>query len=170
MAIEAAKPDLPSSAAGLDAGYFSFPKNLIKSVAQTPGSGGEVSVFTLVQGAVPPAVDQNPAWQAVNKELNANVNMVMVPRPDYPTKVATTMAGGDLPDLFTFYLLALSIGNIPDFLKASYADLTPFLAGDAIKDYPNLAAIPTLPWKQTVFNAGIYGVPFRGRTFNMCGT
>jgi putative aldouronate transport system substrate-binding protein len=31
-------------------------------------------------------------------------------------------------------------------LKAKAADLTPYLGGDAVKDYPNLAAIPTYSW------------------------
>ena len=34
-----------------------------------------------------------------------------------------------------------------------------YLSGDAVKDYPNLAAIPTRAWKTTIFDAKIYGVP-----------
>jgi putative aldouronate transport system substrate-binding protein len=44
-------------------------------------------------------------------------------------------------------------------LQASCADLTPYLSGDAVKDYPNLAAYPTNSWKPTVFNGSIYAVP-----------
>ena len=43
------------------------------------------------------AVDQNPAWQEVNKRLNANVQFNIVAPADYPAKLATTMAGNDLP-------------------------------------------------------------------------
>src|SRR5581483_9167055 len=39
-----------------------------------------------------------------------------------------------------------AVANLTDFLKARAADLTPYLAGDNIKDYPNLAAIPTYSW------------------------
>jgi putative aldouronate transport system substrate-binding protein len=28
-----------------------------------------------------------------------------------------------------------------------------------VKDYPNLAALPTLVWKATVYSGGIYAVP-----------
>src|SRR5581483_7205178 len=45
------------------------------------------------------------------------------------------------------------------FLQAKAADLTPFLGGDAVKDYPNLAAIPTLSWRSTVYTGAIYGMP-----------
>jgi putative aldouronate transport system substrate-binding protein len=152
------KPDLPASEAGLQAGYLKYPKDLVKSVAQPPGLGGDVSLFTLLQGPPPPAVDQNPMWQAVNKQLNANMKMLNAPDTEYNDKVAITMAGGDLPDLF-YLSLRLSIADLPTFLKRSYADLTPYLSGDAIKEYPNLAAFPTAAWAQSLLGGAIYSVP-----------
>ena len=59
------------------------------------------------------------------------------------------MAGGDLPDLI---LLNTGLGaapNVPQFLQAQCADLSPYLSGDAVKDYPNLAALPTSAWKNS---------------------
>ena len=53
----------------------------------------------------------------------------------------------------------MPVNNVPQFLQASCADLTPYLAGDAVKDYPNLAAYPTNSWKPMVFNGAIYAVP-----------
>ena len=49
----------------------------------------------------------------------------------------------------------------PQFLQAKAADLTPFLAGDAAKDYPNLAAIPTTAWKNggCAYQGRLYMVP-----------
>src|SRR5215212_8950595 len=35
-------PDLPARADGVDAGYFSFPQTLFKSVKEAPGNGEEV--------------------------------------------------------------------------------------------------------------------------------
>ena len=60
--IQVAKPDLPATDAGLDAAYFEFPRNPVKSVPQPPGSGQDVNVFTLLQIQPPPPVDQNAAW------------------------------------------------------------------------------------------------------------
>src|SRR5262249_32326724 len=98
------------------------------------------------------------AWQEVNKQLNANMKLQLVPSTDYPTRIATIMAGGDVPDILQIQN-RLTLSNVPQFLKASYADLTPFLGGDAVKDYPNLAAFPTSAWGQTAFDGAIYAVP-----------
>ena len=63
-----------------------------------------------------------------------------------------------MPDLF-FIIADPGITLVPEFFNAKVADLTPHLSGDAVKDYPNLAAIPTRAWKSTIFDAKIYGVP-----------
>jgi putative aldouronate transport system substrate-binding protein len=50
------------------------------------------------------------------------------------------------------------------------ADLTPYLSGDASKDYPNLAAIPTFAWKNSgcAYNGHLYMWPVeRYRPLNM---
>jgi putative aldouronate transport system substrate-binding protein len=155
--VELAKPDLPGTAAGVDPAYFTFPKTLAKSVTDTPSRGGDVTAFTRVILATPPPLEANQAWQAVNKALGANMKINMVPTAEYNTKLATTIAGSDIPDMV--FLSSLQILGIPQFLQKACADLTPYLAGDAIKDYPNLANIPPIAWKQTVYNNGIYGVP-----------
>jgi putative aldouronate transport system substrate-binding protein len=157
LPTELAKPDLPGTADGVDPAYLTFPKNLVKSVTETPSHGGDVSVFTRVILAAPPPVEQNVAWQAVNTAIGANMKVNMVPTAEYNTKLATTIAGNDIPDLV--FLSSLQILGIPQFLEKACADLTPYVGGDAIKDYPNLANIPTIAWKQTVYNGGIYGVP-----------
>jgi putative aldouronate transport system substrate-binding protein len=70
---EGPKRDLPPRADGVDAGYFSFPRTLFKSVKDPVGNGDDVTLMTnLIQGAVV-AVDQNSAWQAVNKDMGLTV-------------------------------------------------------------------------------------------------
>ena len=44
-------------------------------------------------------------------------------------------------------------------LEKRFTNLTEHLSGDAIKDYPNLANIPTRTWKSAIYNGGIYGIP-----------
>jgi putative aldouronate transport system substrate-binding protein len=164
--VQGAKPDLPPTDSGVQAGYLNYPQTLFKSVQQTPGLGGDVTALVVVGLAPGAPLDQNVAAQALNKALNANMKLTLATSPTYPTQVATTMAGGDLPDLF-WLRFDLTLGGIPEFLKSKYADLTPYLAGDAIKDYPNLAAFPTQSWKQTVFDGAIYAVPvIRGAFLN----
>jgi putative aldouronate transport system substrate-binding protein len=152
------KPDLPARADGVDAGYFKFPQTLFKSVKETPGKGEDVTLMTnLIQGAVV-ALDQNSAWQAVNKDMGLTVRQRLYGSGDYRNGLNTTIAGGDLPD--TIYNSPQKyIPSLPSFLQAQCADLTPFLGGDAVKDYPNLANFPTPCWAETVINGAIYAVP-----------
>src|SRR5204863_6637049 len=97
----------------------------------------------------------------------------------YPIKLATVMATDDLPDVILFSGgLNVNIGgaggggtaNLPTFLQTKCADLTPYLSGDAIKDYPFLAAIPTFAWQNSgsAFNGHLYMLPLQryvaGRT------
>ncbi|HLZ30695.1 MAG TPA: extracellular solute-binding protein [Chloroflexota bacterium] len=152
------KPDLPGRADGVDAGYFTFPRTLFKSVKEAPGKGEDVTLMTnLIQGAVV-ALDQNSAWQAVNTDMGLTVRQRLYGSADYRNGLNTTIAGGDLPD--TLYNSPMKyIPSLPSFLQAQCADLTSLIGGDAIKDYPNLANIPTPCWAETVFNGAIYGVP-----------
>jgi putative aldouronate transport system substrate-binding protein len=153
------KADLPATDDGVQAGYFAYPKNLVKSVAQPPGSGTTVTALTSLPFPAPPPVDQNPAWQAIHKELNAKIDMRMVPSDVYQTALATTMAGNDLPDLMYLPSIGATAADLPQFLKTACSDLTPYLSGDAIKDYPHLAAFPTASWLNGVFEGAIYAVP-----------
>jgi putative aldouronate transport system substrate-binding protein len=57
------------------------------------------------------------------------------------------------------FINSRTVEGLPQFLKAQAADLTPYLSGDAIKDYPNLANLPTPTWTGMVFNNAIYGIP-----------
>ena len=54
-----------------------------------------------------------------------------------------------------------AVAGVPQFLEQQGADLTPYLSGDAIKDYPALANIPTRAWKNSgsVYNGKVIMVP-----------
>jgi len=153
-------PDLPGSADGLiDPAFVNYPANPARSVADTPGRGGDVNVTTWTTSAPPTPMDSNALWQAVNKELGVNLNVSIQPQADYGTvKLPTIIAGNDLPDILYIATNAV-IPQLPTFLKSKMADLTPYLSGDAIKEYPNLANFPTLGWRHVTFNNAIYGVP-----------
>jgi putative aldouronate transport system substrate-binding protein len=106
--------------------------------------------------------ESNSAWQAMNKAVNANLKLNVSITADYPPRLAALLAGGDLPDVLNNIHL---VPSAPDLLSAKFVDLTPYLSGDAIKDYPNLANIPTRSWSQTIFNNRIYGVPVPSPAF-----
>ena len=162
------KPDFPAGGPTYDDAFSSYPANPTKALpAEPPGTGGTVRIMSIQLFPPPTVYDQNPAWQAVNKALNATVQYEIVTAADYPVKLGTVMAGNDLPDLLYMYsrpgassTLAAAAG-VPQFLQSQAADLTPFLAGDAAKDYPNLAAIPTQAWKNAgcAYQGHLYMIP-----------
>ncbi len=154
--VQGPKPDLPSGNGDIPHGYFRFPQQLFKSVQETPGTGKDVSMMTELFQPLPNALDNNPGWQLVNKQLNANMVMTIVPFADYGAKFATTVASGDIPELL--FINFPFIPQLPDFLRAQCEDLTPYLSGDNIKEFANLANIPTLTWRTPVFNKAIWGV------------
>jgi putative aldouronate transport system substrate-binding protein len=148
-----AKPDFPSAGPLYQDGFINYPKNPQKVMSAAPGAGGKVVCYTNNSAPAPPTpLDQNQAWQTVNKELNADVQFTIIAQADYPTKLQTVMAGNDLPDVMLIPgggAAGTTIQNLSQFLAAQAADLTPFLGGDAAKDYPFLAAIPTFAWKNS---------------------
>ncbi len=162
------KADFPASGPMYDDAFSTYPANPVKAMAaEPPGTGGTINIMSIQLFPPPTIYEQNPAWQAVNKALNADVKFQIVTSADYPVKLGTVMAGNDLPDMVYMYArpgaastLAAAAGT-PQFLQAKAADLTPFLAGDAAKDYPNLAAIPTTAWKNggCAFQGRLYMVP-----------
>jgi putative aldouronate transport system substrate-binding protein len=166
-AANAPKAEYPASGANYDDAFDHYPSNPVKVMGDPPGTGSNVSIMSIQLFPPPTIYDQNQAWQAVNKSLNANVQFQIVTAADYPVKLGTVMASNDLPDLIYMYArpgasstLAAASG-MPQFLQSQAADLTPYLAGDAAKDYPNLASIPTTAWKNagTAYKGHLYMVP-----------
>jgi putative aldouronate transport system substrate-binding protein len=153
-------PDLPGTPDGLLApGYQRYPASLIRSVPQTPGKGGDVNGLTTSLSPAPTPLDSNPAWQQVNKELGVTLKIPSISTADFPTRLNTVLAGSDLPDIVAAAIFSTTMPNIADFLNSACADLTPYLSGDAIKDYPNLANLPSTAWPPMVFNNRIMAVP-----------
>jgi putative aldouronate transport system substrate-binding protein len=160
--FEGPKPDLPGNPQGLDPAYFKFPADLVKSVPTPPGDGSTITALTYLTLAPPPPMDQNAAWQAVNKAINATLQMDQVSAADYPAKVNVVVAGNDLPDFIynpTTNVPWGVISGLPQFVKAKCTDLTPYLSGDAIKDYPNLAHYPSYTWRSGFVDGKIYALP-----------
>jgi putative aldouronate transport system substrate-binding protein len=155
--LQAAKADLPSPMLGVDPGYKSYPAKPFKATQETPAQSGQLNVVTWQFSPLPTPMESNVAWQTINKQVGTTIKINFVPIADYPTKQATIMASDDLPDVM--YFSTTNVPGLPAFLQAKCADLAPYLSGDAIKDYPNLANIPSETWKVTRFGSAIYGVP-----------
>jgi putative aldouronate transport system substrate-binding protein len=145
------KPDYHSNDPRVSDGYDTYPKPYKSWTKEPPGTGGNVNVYAIAYYPPPTAFDQNPTWHEVNKQINANVQMSIFAGADNPTKFPTIMASSDLPDIMHIFLgITNAPAGVTEFIKSQCADLTPYLAGDAVKDYPNLAAIPTYAWQNSM--------------------
>src|SRR4051812_27956923 len=127
--IQGLTPDLPGTPDGLVApGYTNYPKDkLFQTVKDAPATGGDISLSLETSNPPVPPVDQNPAWQAVNKAVNAKLNVTVIPFGDFNAKWATMQAGSELPDLMCT-ITRPDVPIVPAFLNAKCQDLTPYLA------------------------------------------
>ncbi len=147
---------IPAPLPGVPDAYTKYPAPF-KSVNEVPGRGGKVTAFIAAQVAPPPPRDRNRYWQELEKRLGITWEPTFVPVGNYEEKFAALIAGGDLPDFVSL------TNSQPDRVRAiqqgGFADLTPYLTGEAIKEWPNLAAIPAPVWKNLSIRGKIYGVP-----------
>jgi putative aldouronate transport system substrate-binding protein len=150
------QPDLPGTRDGVQPAYFRYPANAPTEMTDKPGSGGTVTAFANIYYAAPPGPGKNKYWAMLNDKLGVDLKIQMVASGDYATKFPTVIAGNDLPDLLE---INPPQPSLPQLLASKFTDLTEYLAGDAVKDYPNLANIPSVSWRTTIYNGGIYGIP-----------
>ncbi|MEZ3180926.1 extracellular solute-binding protein [Streptomyces pimonensis] len=159
--VAGARPDLAPTDSGVQAGYTTYPSDLTTSVSRTPGDGSTVKVMSVSFGVPPKSRDQNKYWQAVEKALGVKIEYTVVPQGDYEKKMATVMANDPdaLPDIINLFS-GYELPREAEFVQRRAEDLTPFLSGDAVTDYPNLANIPTHAWHDMGRIGGlIYGIP-----------
>ena len=152
------EPDLAPTARGLSAGFLSYPKELVRSVAKTPGDGSKITMLTEIWTQPPTPKGSNGYWKRLDKELGVDLTAVLGTDPGYEEKFSATIAGGDLPDLL-WIPPNQGIQHVAELLEAKCADITEYVSGDAVKDYPNLAAMTPAHWKTAVVNGKIWGAP-----------
>ncbi|MET9969448.1 sugar ABC transporter substrate-binding protein, partial [Streptomyces sp. NPDC006356] len=155
------RPDLAPTDAGVQAGYTSYPADLVKSVPRTPGDGSTVKVMSVSFGTPPKPASANRFWAAVENALGVKIEYTIISQADYQKKMATVMAGDadTLPDIINLFS-GFVLPREAEFVQRRAEDLTPFLSGEAVSDYPNLAGIPTHAWRDMGRIAGrLYGIP-----------
>ena len=97
----------------------------------------------------------------MNKRLGVNLKLQMVPTADYAATVNTVLAGADLPDFVYNATTTQPLGVIPSitqFAQTRCAELTPYLGGDGIKEYPNLANFSTYTWRSGIVGGKLYAI------------
>jgi len=154
------QPDLPGTEEGVDPAFYNFPAENPASVSEAPGNGETLTGMANIYYAVPPGPGSNTYWAGLNERLGVDLQLQMVSNADYLQKFPTVIAGNDLPDMLQVPNgFPPPVPNMPQLLEKRFTDLSEHLSGDAVKDYPNLANIPTRHWLNTVYNSGIYGIP-----------
>ncbi|BEL06615.1 extracellular solute-binding protein [Actinoplanes sichuanensis] len=154
------QPDAPGDdSVGVQPLYLTYPAQLTSAYTEAPGDGSEVTAMVVTYEAPPKPLEQNSFWQEIGKALNVKLNVVVVPDPEYAQKMTTLMAaGGDLPDIVMF--TNLNLPRRAEFIQRGCADISDLVAGDAVKQFPGIANIPTYAWKGMGRIGGrIYGVP-----------
>lgn len=154
--FEGVQPDIPGTEDGIPDTFLHYPADPQPATDGPPADGSPLQASVPINGQAPPGVDRNEYWQELNKRLGSDLKLAITPYADFSQRFATAVSGDALGDMFT---LDLGMAQLPEFLRAQCADLTEFLSGDAIKDYPNLANLPTDSWRGCVFNGGIYALP-----------
>lgn len=151
---------LPAPAPGVPDAYTKWPPPY-RSVAAAPGRGGTVSTLPFYGGnqLLVPQRAENRYWQALEQRLGATLAPIVVPPNAYFQKLFALTASRDLPDLI-FHFTILQPDHFKAFKEGAYADLTPYLTGAALADYPNLATFPARSWQSIALGGKLYGVPY----------
>lgn len=142
---------------GVPPGYTTLPSPLPKSTEGVPGEGGDFTTFQVNWGPPPQPEGKNAYWQELNKRLGVKYQPTLVPADAYDTKLATMISGGKIPDMV--FLHTDSANAQKAIQDGAFAELSGVLGGDKIKEYPNLANVPTHQWEASAVNNGIYGIP-----------
>lgn len=167
----AVQPDIASASgsggAVTDPGFLKYPGSPVASVTEVPGSGGSYTALTPLWATVPPP--NNSFYRAMNKALGATLTMKPANGNTYNTSIPTLTAARKLPDWVQLPGWWNALFNVGELAGTQLADLTPYLAGDKVKQYPNLAAQPTGAWQAGIWEDKLYGIPTFASGFALPG-
>ena len=150
-------PDIPSkngSAVGFT-GKLDLAE-LKTSVPEKLGKGGRVTVMSPFWGS--PPKEDNAYYRAMNDLIGVDVAWQNQDGNTYDQKLGAVLASSEVPDVVVVPGWNMT-GKIPSAIIGKFADLGPHLSGDAVKEYPNLAAIPTDAWRRSIFGGRLRGLP-----------
>ncbi|GAA3954639.1 extracellular solute-binding protein [Streptomyces marokkonensis] len=150
-------PDIPSKN-GSAVGFTSKLDlaGLKTSVPKKLGKGGKVTVMSPFWGS--PPKEDNAYYKAMNDLIGVDVVWQNQDGNTYDQKLGAVLASSEVPDVVVVPGWNMT-GRIPSAIISKFADLGPYLSGDAVKDFPNLAAVPTDAWQRSIFGGKLRGLP-----------
>ena len=157
VASNVVTPDIPSKN-GSAMGFTSKldVATLKTSVPQKLGKGGKVTIMSPFWGS-PPKQD-NPYYTSMNDLIGVDVQWRNQDGNTYDQKLGAVLASSDVPDVVVVPSWNM-MGKIPSAIISKFADLGPYLSGDKVKEYSNLAAIPSDAWQRSIFGGKLMGLP-----------
>src|SRR5699024_335965 len=158
--LEIVEPDFPS-VNGSTPGYLSLPDELEQAYAEPMGDGSSMTAMVPLYSSIPD-LSGNSYIAAMNDKIGYEFSFQMTEGGSYGDKLATTLASPDnVPDIVSMPAWNIS-ANLHEAIQEVFHDLTPFLGGDAVLDYPHLANLPTPSWQFSRFGERLYGLPKPG--------
>ncbi|MEV5317804.1 extracellular solute-binding protein [Streptomyces sp. NPDC052687] len=130
--------------------------DLKTSVPKKLGKGGSIRIMSPFWGSPPKG--NNAYYAAMNDLIGVDITWQNQDGITYDEKLGAVLASSDMPDVVVIPSWNMG-GKIPSAIISKFADLGPYLSGDAVKKYPNLAAIPTEAWQYSIFGGKLRGLP-----------
>ncbi|MFM9443544.1 extracellular solute-binding protein [Streptomyces acidiscabies] len=157
VASNVVTPDIPSKN-GSAVGFIGKvdTATLKTSVPKKLGKGGKLTAMVPFWGS-PPKSD-NSYYKAMSDLIGVDVTWQNQDGNTYDQKLGAVLASSDVPDVVVVPGWNMG-GKIPSAIIGKFADLGPYLSGDAVKEFPNLAAIPTDAWQRCIFGGKLRGLP-----------
>ncbi|MFJ4204431.1 extracellular solute-binding protein [Streptomyces sviceus] len=164
VASTVAKPDLPSKN-GSASGYTGKVDlaALATSVPDKLGTDAPFKVMSPFWGSPPKA--GCAYYKALDAAAGTKITWQNQDGNTYGEKLGAVLASSSIPDMVVVPSWEL-VGKISNAVTAKFMDLGPYLAGDKVKKYPNLAAIPSDAWRMGIFGGALRGIPMPAATAN----
>ncbi|WP_217234588.1 extracellular solute-binding protein [Streptomyces sp. AC555_RSS877] len=164
VASAVAKPDLPSKN-GSASGYTGKVDlaALSTSVPDKLGTDAPFKIMSPFWGSPPKA--GCAYYTALDAAAGTKVTWQNQDGNTYGQKLGAVLASSSIPDMVVVPSWEL-VGKISNAVTAKFMDLSPHLAGDKVKKYPNLAAIPSDAWRMGIFGGALRGIPMPAATAN----
>ncbi len=124
-----------------------------------PLNGEEVTALVMTYSPPPTSKGDSAYWQGLDERLGGTWSPTLVPHASYGEKASTQIASGDMPDLFYLNYTQTPTPLQKFVQEGAFRDLTDFLTGDELAQYPNLSTFPDYMWESVMMDGKITGVP-----------
>ncbi|QSB16400.1 extracellular solute-binding protein [Natronosporangium hydrolyticum] len=159
--LDLVTPDLvvPPPAASA---FTRYPSELTRAITEQPGRGGPpIQATTLYWGPTPPGSGRNAYLDTINDErLGVTCQFSIQDGNTYDEPLTAMLAARDVPDVLVVPSWNTNVPRFSDAASLLFADLSEYLSGDQVLDFPMLATLPTDQWQHCFWGERLRAVPF----------